>query len=1639
MVRSTERRVRVGEEAFDRVRADLARRIERAVRAHDGTEVKSTGDGIMAGFAATASALRCAAAIQAEVGSYNREANDDVALRIGISVGDAVVEAGDLQGTAVVEAARMCDVAEPDTILSSAAVRSVSANRSGVTFGEPRSIELKGLPGPVIVHQVIPEPPGDRTNGRGLTFRVLGPLEVERDGRGLAVGGPKERIVLAVLLAAGGSSVSVDTLADAIWGERQPRTAERTVHAYIARLRRALEPGRRLAGTSPLIETVGRAYRLRAEPEQVDAGRFEKRARSGTDLLGGDAPAAADALRAALAEWRGEAYAGFADVARCAAEASRLDALRLGAVEDRFDAELATGRAIELVPELESAVAEQPFRERRWGQLMIALYRSGRQRDALDAYQQARRALVDELGIEPGPELRRLEAAILDQDPALDEAPRPPASTGPTGLPLALAAVGSAFVGRDREVAWLRSAWAAAADGHGGFVSVLGPEGAGKTRLVAESARESHGDGAVVLYGRCDHAHRGARALVDQALGSAGGAIDELDQTAAGADLATALARHLPAWAGGRPVMLVLDDLHLADPETLEFVADLAGWCRAERLLAVGVFRNDGPVPAAGDGAGSSGDGSRLVLGPLETEDVAGICRIYVPEGWTAEDVEHVAELSGGIPLLVHEHASSLARGRAARRVEQAAGRLATQRARLLTFRGEVADGVETIQRLLEERRAQLAGRQAQLQAQAVASLAGCPYKGLARFEAADADNFFGRERLVAELLARVPETSLVAVVGPSGSGKSSLLRAGLLPALAGGVLEGTQPWRTVALCPGPRPTDELATRLRDLPDAGEQPRAVLVDQFEETFTLGASPDEQAQFIDRLLALSREPATSVVLAVRADHLGRCVTHPELAARLAGNDVLVGPMRDSELRRTVELPAQRAGLEIEPGLVEVIVGDVARRAGALPLLSTALAETWERREGRRLTLAGYRAAGGVNGALARLAEDGYAAIPALARPAARRILLRLCDVGDDAALDVRRRLPLSQVVDENDPDGRAALDALADRRLLAVDGDTVEVAHESLLREWPRLRTWLEEDVEGRRLHRRLGDTARTWESDGRDPSELYRGAQLEGASAWAAGHAEVLNRTERAFLDASTAERDADRRREGGRVRRLRALLAALAVALVVSLVAGAVALAQRNRASDQGRLAEARELAAAANANLDVDPERSILLALEAVDRSRGDGDDRPGGSALPEAEEALHTAVSASRAVLRVPGAGGVVDWGADGTTFVTEGPEASGMVDIRDAATGESVRRWRGHDVDVNDVAYSGDGEYLVTTGDDGAARLWDPDTGDLVHAVEGDGSVWGPSLSADGGLFAAAWTDDGVVRVADTGTGSVVREIEVPAVPSDTALSPDGTRIAVTTYNGASTKVVDLASGAESLDLPFPPAGGGANDVEWSPDGASIAVAAGPTVQIWDPETGRLRAAIGHDNSVADVDWGPHSVRIATASLDGTARVYTLVEGGARELWRLTAQEMRSGVVGVAVSPDATQLLTGDGRVTTARIWNIGVAGGAEVVNVPAVAYITTNAAFLGDGDRVVSSTAGASITVWDTRGPRQVRTLGGHPPLNVGDPSLVVVGGPADGGMLRVDRAGDTAAMTMPTPGGEDVEAWRSEERRVGKG
>jgi WD40 repeat protein len=764
------------------------------------------------------------------------------------------------------------------------------------------------------------------------------------------------------------------------------------------------------------------------------------------------------------------------------------------------------------------------------------------------------------------------------------------------------------------------------------------------------------------------------------------------------------------------------------------------------------------------------------------------------------------------------------------------------------------------------------------------------------------------------------------------------------------------------------------------------------------------------------------------------------------------------MRDSELRRTVELPAQRAGLEIEGGLVEVIVSEVAGRAGALPLLSTALAETWERREGRALTLAGYRAAGGVNGALARMAEGAYAGLPPAPRTAARRLLLRLCDAGEEGDLTLRRRLPIAEATDEDDADTRGALEALADRRLLTIDRDSVELAHEALLREWPRLRTWLDEDVQGRRLHRRLHDATRSREASDHDPSELYRGARLGAATDWAASHDDELSQPERAFLAASQArsERElADARRQAAdrarANRRLRTLLAGVGVLLVVAVVVGLVAVNQQERANEEARVAEARELAAAATANLDVDSERSVLLALEAVERTQSDD-----GSVLPEAEEALHRAVVASRIVMSVPDVGGRVDWSPDDTIFVTEGPEDTGLVDIRDAETGESVRSFHGHDKDINDVGFSHDGSMLATTGDDGAARVWDPTTGQQLRSFEGppDSLVWGPSFSPDGSLFAAAWTDEGVTRVLDLATGRTVHEISVVAAPDRTSFSPDGEKLAIS-GSGSVAVVVDARSGETVFTL----AGHKwtLTGVAWSPDGRWIATSSRDgTARIWDADTGTLRhTLVGHGAWVQDVGWSPGSDRLVTGSSDGTAKVWTVTEESARELLSLSAQGTSSGIDGVAYSPDGDRIMAGDESITAVEVWDVSITGGAEWANLPAVPFFPGSATFTPDGRRLVASTVGGSATVWDATAGTRLLTFGPDGPwanpdgadvlaidplidrpsganvlaIDVSSDGELIATASADGSAKVWDAATGNEMFTLPSGPGVDYLAW----------
>jgi WD40 repeat protein len=514
--------------------------------------------------------------------------------------------------------------------------------------------------------------------------------------------------------------------------------------------------------------------------------------------------------------------------------------------------------------------------------------------------------------------------------------------------------------------------------------------------------------------------------------------------------------------------------------------------------------------------------------------------------------------------------------------------------------------------------------------------------------------------------------------------------------------------------------------------------------------------------------------------------------------------------------------------------------------------------------------------------------------------------------------------------------------------------------------------------------RRLADATTEWERNEREPSYMLRGSRLDQFETWAEGTDLAVGRVDLGFLRASTiareeeravetARRDHERALERRSVKRLRGLVAVLAVAALVAGTLTVIARNQSDRAGRESRIATARQLAAAAEANLEQDPERAILLAIEAIETTRS-----VDGSVLPEAESALHHAVMTSRIVLSVPGVGGELDWSPKGV-FVTEGLEDSGVIDIRDATTGDRVRAFPGHDPDVNDVGFSPDGSMLATAGDDGALKVWNPATGESTWTFETHGQVWHPSFNGDGSLTAAAWADEGKVRVFDTSDGRVVGTFTGLGWVNDTALSPDGRMLAVLPYPDLT--VFDLETGT----IAFKIEGDGFNEAEWAPDGLRLATAKSDgTVQLWDGGTGDLVLTVSaHRAAIFGLDWSADGSRLLTAGDDGTAKVWEVTERGANELISLSAQDTRGGIYGAAFSPDGTQVMTGDGDIVSTKIWDVTVDGDAEWVNLPARPSGDprwVNVEFLPDGRRLASTDEEHRIALWELTTGRKLRTF-----------------------------------------------------------
>lgn len=1113
---------------------------------------------------------------------------------------------------------------------------------------------------------------------------VLGPLEVHGDdGEQIQVAGAKERQLLAVLAAGCPGVVGVDRIVDLLWEGMPPATARKSLQAHVVHLRTAFEPGRPRGSPGRYIVRRGEGYALAVDRTMLDTLAFVDATARGRALLSaGDPAGARSELASALRMWRGEPYADWPDSSFAEAERRRLSAVRTNAEQSLFEAELALGHHGDVIPDLQRRVVEQPLHEAGWALLALALYRDGRQGDALETVRRARSVLRQELGVDPGPRLRALEKAMLRQDPEVD--------------------VPSPVRGEDRD----RSP--------------------------------------------------------------------------------------------------------------------------ADRTTATGA----------------------------------------------------------------------------------------------------------------------------------------CPYKGLATYQVEDAALFCGRDRLVATLVRMLVDNPLLVVSGSSGAGKSSVVRAGLLPRLSAGVLPGSTAWSPLVLSTGEHSVDELAPLTGDEAPPGQV--LLVCDQLEQLWAAGADPAERQAFLDTVLGLvADDRVVRCVLVVRGDHVGRMAEHEGMAERMAaGGLVLVPPLTEPELREVVEAPARAVGLVVEPELVDVVVADVLGRVGALPLLSTALVGTWERRRNGVLTLAGYLEAGGVAGALARSAEMVYGSFDDRGRQIARRLMVRLADTDEQGFL-TRRQVLLEELgLDGGDGEARrAVVETLVAHRLIIVDGGRVEVAHEALLVSWPRMVGWLEEDGIGRNVRRHLAPAAQAWQHGGRPADELYRGARLDAALEWAASPDADVTEVEGDFLEASrqlaeselqeaTARADSE---AAGR-RRTRRLATGLATALVLVLLAAGLALRfQRDaeeRATEAGTastVADANRLSALSTTARALD--LSLLLAAAAVRTAR-----------TPATEDGLLAALVEHRRATRVSALGHInVEETAVGdggrTLFAVLGGDEPKVVAVpvdSDEEPHVVDDWWPDHlaasptDDLVAAAGFRGDGVTLAVYTAEGVEKL-------ALTAADLGGYARDAVFTSDGRLLtvfgsqangSAGWTatlaevdlTDGSVR-----RRTVLRATTRPDVHPLAAFAADGSAVVVSTEPRLQFAVrVDTETGARTaIDLQHRRAAS-----------REMYALPGATAQTWSDGAVSLYGPSGHPTQVLDVHEKP--VRDIVVGAARTA--VTVGDGGAVELWDVdpsglwSRRESLTGHAGdveeAELSPDGQTLLT--------------AARGGEVVWWD----LTTDAGFgttyAGLGDRWISN-------------------------------------------------------------------------------
>jgi WD40 repeat protein/transcriptional regulator with XRE-family HTH domain len=901
------------------------------------------------------------------------------------------------------------------------------------------------------------------------------------------------------------------------------------------------------------------------------------------------------------------------------------------------------------------------------------------------------------------------------------------------------------------------------------------------------------------------------------------------------------------------------------------------------------------------------------------------------------------------------------------------------------------------------------------------------PYKGLRAFGEADAPDFFGREILSQRLRERLGEDTelsrFLAVVGPSGAGKSSVVRAGLIPMLRQHGLPGGCALVVADITPGTHPFEELEAALlrvavnpppslmeqlraderglaravkRVLPGDDARELVLLIDQFEELFTMVPDERVRAEFINQLFSAVADARSRlrVVITLRADFYDRPLRYLPASDLFGKRTEVVGPLAADELERAITGPAERHGLELERGLVAAIMQDVAAQPGTLPLMQYALTELYERRAGRVLTLAAYQSSGGVAGALARRAESLYSELTAAERAEVRQLFLRLITPGEGME-DTRRRVPVSELLSATRDTMvlRRVLDRYGRYRMLTFDHDprsrepALELAHEALLRSWGRLDTWLADSRERLLVQRRLLASATEWQQSGREHSFLASGARLaqfaELAEDVDSAEALALTVEERAYVAASLAEQQralaAERARQAGEMwlkeraaRRLRYLVASLAVFLIVAAGLAAWALNRSQLAQDNLAHTNALRLAAEAN-SLWLSHGDNSLIALLSI-RSLQIEYSSSGDAVLSNAAALDY----APREFNGDPGGLNDVAISSDGKYLAAASNAKTAL--LWDVATGKQIRTLSGHLSGVLRVAFSPDSTALLTASSntnalDWDVQLWDVATGHIMQHFGGSGGiVTGVAFSPDGGLIATC-NAGGYAQVWDRASGKELGRIVTNFGMTSITFSPDSKKL----LTGGEDKLLRLWDTATRKQLR---SYSGATEtivvVAFSPDGKYVAGGGNDfSVRLWDTASGeQLHEFSGHQHWVRDLTFSPDSRYLLSASNDYTARLWDVASG---QLIHTFAGHT-GGVSGVAFAPDGQSIATAsfDG---SARIWPVQLAFGLPqfIGHTSAIRQVS----FSSDGKQVLTASFDKTARIWDAASGQELRRFSGH--------------------------------------------------------